>query len=216
MNQKFHFDRVVLGETLKRCRKSLDYSLRELAKLSGVSASHILRIESGEYDFQVETLMKIALHLGVPCGVLLEEGLAVNWLYYHAFIQTDSDFMALVSSKDKPKSTVCLRAVRFVAVECAVTAKLLWSSNPTMLAGRYDYPFESLRDAFYKAATTIERSHVSAERAEMLQNLQKEPVKQLSQLGVLNRELMADYLILLSSGKVTNWNGHTAPLDQWM
>ena len=216
MNQKFHFDRAILGETLKRCRKSLDYSLRELATLSGVSASHILRIESGEYDFQVETLMKIALHLGVPCGVLLEEGLTVNWLYYHTFIQTDSAFAALLPQKTKPVSALAMRAVRFVAVECAVTAKLLWSSNPSMLARRYDYPFDALRDSFCKAAVAIEQSHIVAERAEMLQNLQTEPVKQLGHLGVLNRDLMAEYLALLSSGKATNWNGRTASLDQWM
>ena len=213
MNQKFHFDRAVLGETLKRCRKLLDYSLRDLAKLSGVSASHILRIESGEYDFQVETLMKIAIHLGIPCGVLLEEGLRVNWLYYHEFVQKDATLNDLLPSKTKPISTLALQAVRFAAVECAVTAKLLWSSNPSMLAGRYDYPCASLKDAFCKAAVSIGQSHGLADRAAMLQNLQKEPVAQLTELGVLNGELLSEYLGVLTTKKITNWNGLTSPLD---
>ncbi len=214
MNQKFHFDRASLGETLKRCRKFLDYSLRDLAKLSGVSASHILRIESGEYDFQVETLMKIAIHLGIPCGVLLEEGLAAKWLYYYEFVQSDSGVADLLPPKTKPISTVALQAVRFVAVECAVTAKLLWSSNPSMLAARYDYPCASLKEAFCKASVNIEQSHGLADRAAMLQNLQKEPVAQLRELGVLNRELLSEYLGVLTAKKITNWNGLTSPLDR--
>lgn len=214
VEQDFNFDRACLGESLKRCRMGLDYSLRDLAKLSGVSASHILRIESGEYDFQVETLLKIAIHLGVPCGLLLEEGLAVNWLSFHALVQADPALVGCAPKGLKPGvAGPWLEAVRFVAVECAVTTKLLWSSNPSMLATRFDYPFSHLEDGFIKAAATIEQTH-SADRAAMLRQLRKAPVTQLVEFGVLGPKVLSEYLSLLNSKSIVRWNGFPNPLDR--
>ncbi len=155
-----------------------DCSLRDLAKLSGVSASHILRIESGEYDFQVETLLKIAIHLGVPLWTpargRTRGKLAVRFMHWCKPIPP-----WWVARRRAYKPGVAgpwLEAVRFVAAGVRGHYQTaLVQQSVDKLATRFDYPFSHLEDGFIKAAATIEQTH-SADRAAMLRQLRKAPV----------------------------------------
>ena len=63
--------KVNIGKIIKEQRKSIPLSLNQLAKLSGVSVSHLGRIEQGHRQPSTRTLQKIAKHLGFDLYELL-------------------------------------------------------------------------------------------------------------------------------------------------
>ena len=63
--------KVNIGKIIKEQRKSIPLSLNQLAKLSGVSVSHLGRIEQGQRQPSTRTLQKIAKHLGFDLYELL-------------------------------------------------------------------------------------------------------------------------------------------------
>jgi transcriptional regulator with XRE-family HTH domain len=60
-----------IGKIIKDQRKKVSLSLNQLAKLSGVSVSHLGRIEQGHRQPSTRTLQKIAKHLGFDLYELL-------------------------------------------------------------------------------------------------------------------------------------------------
>ncbi len=63
----------VISTRLRDRRLQLDYSLRQLAKLSGVSPTGITQIENGERSPTFYSLFLIAAALELPLGELLED-----------------------------------------------------------------------------------------------------------------------------------------------
>ena len=57
-------NKSALGEILKQQRLRMSLTLRELTELSGVSASHLGRVERGERFPSASILRRIAQHLG--------------------------------------------------------------------------------------------------------------------------------------------------------
>jgi len=60
-----------IGKTLKQRRLSLELTLRELAARSGISASHLARVERGERFPSGHILRKIAKPLGLDESLLM-------------------------------------------------------------------------------------------------------------------------------------------------
>lgn len=65
--------RTVVGNKLKSTRHKRDMTIQELAKLSGVSANMISRIERGLTTPSVEILVKLASAFGLSIGYFVEE-----------------------------------------------------------------------------------------------------------------------------------------------
>jgi len=63
--------KINIGKIIKEQRKSIPLSLNQLAKLSGVSVSHLGRIEQGHRQPSTRTLQKIAKHLDFDLYELL-------------------------------------------------------------------------------------------------------------------------------------------------
>ncbi|HET7445011.1 MAG TPA: helix-turn-helix transcriptional regulator [Solirubrobacterales bacterium] len=61
-----------LGENLRAVRNEKELTQEQVAERSGVQAGEISRIERGQRDPQVSTLLKLAKALGVKPGKLLE------------------------------------------------------------------------------------------------------------------------------------------------
>lgn len=64
IDMKMNNDKSALGEILKQQRLRMSLTLRELTELSGVSASHLGRVERGERFPSASILRRIAQHLG--------------------------------------------------------------------------------------------------------------------------------------------------------
>ena len=60
-----HQEELTFGEILSKHRDAQKYSLRDLAELSGVSASYLSRLEKGEASATFEVITKIANALGL-------------------------------------------------------------------------------------------------------------------------------------------------------
>jgi transcriptional regulator with XRE-family HTH domain len=62
----------LLGERLRRVRSARGLILKELEKLSGISATHISEIERGRTSPTLQVLERIAKALGMPTSFLVE------------------------------------------------------------------------------------------------------------------------------------------------
>ncbi|MFC1940334.1 helix-turn-helix domain-containing protein [Chloroflexota bacterium] len=60
-----------VGKIIKEQRKNLSLSLKQLSRLSGVSVSHLGRVEQGKRGASTRTLQKIAEPLGFDLYELL-------------------------------------------------------------------------------------------------------------------------------------------------
>jgi transcriptional regulator with XRE-family HTH domain len=67
MNKK----RRSIGKIIRKQRKSIPLSLVQLSQMSGVSASHLARIENGERVASPKSLQRIAKPLGFDLNELL-------------------------------------------------------------------------------------------------------------------------------------------------
>lgn len=54
-----------IGQQIKEAREAKGWTLRHLAKLTGIAFNHIGRIEAGRYNVTVDTLAVLAAALGV-------------------------------------------------------------------------------------------------------------------------------------------------------
>ncbi|MFL5758980.1 MAG: helix-turn-helix domain-containing protein [Thermomicrobiales bacterium] len=61
-----------IGKQLEQTRKSLNWSLRDAQRESGVSNSYISQIERGDVDPSPEVLRRLGQAYGVPFEVLME------------------------------------------------------------------------------------------------------------------------------------------------
>ena len=200
MSRSDWLQRFALGRVVKYARAHLGFSLRDLAKKSGVSPSHILRIESGEFDVQLSTLLRLAVYLGTPPGLLIEEGLRVPPRYYEKLLLAE-DFAELIEPDSEPKRWQAKRrrAVELCSGVCVVLTELLLSADPESLVSRYDFPTESLRASFPAAAKEIREQMQFVDRLAVLNELEIEPVEQLHLLHLLDRASIEQYAALSSS-----------------
>ncbi len=70
-----------LGKKVQKLRELHGFTQEELAKLTGVTQASIARIESGVVaDPKAKGVLKLAVILGVPVEVLLDETITIeNW-----------------------------------------------------------------------------------------------------------------------------------------
>lgn len=63
--------RKSVGEQLKAAREAKGYTLRYLARLTGIANNHISRIEAGRYNATIDTIAIIAAALGAEIKISL-------------------------------------------------------------------------------------------------------------------------------------------------
>ena len=56
--------REQIGTELRALRQERGYSTRQLAELTGLAHSHIVRIEAGRYNVGIDTIEKLFTELG--------------------------------------------------------------------------------------------------------------------------------------------------------
>ena len=179
----------VIAETLRRARQIRGVSLRGLAAESGVSASHILRLESGEYDLRLSTLLKIAGCLGVPPGLIIETGFIVSPGFYAKRLGEQG--VSGIASESS--HTVRSDLIVFFA-QCAVAiAYLLRSSNPAKTAATMTFPFKQLEDEFRRIAKTIDDMGF-ADRLALMRDLANEPGEVLARENIASVKMAKAFL----------------------
>lgn len=61
--------RKSLGEEIRNAREDAGFTLRDVAKMTGIAFNHISRIEQGKYNVTLDTLALIADALGMEIGL---------------------------------------------------------------------------------------------------------------------------------------------------
>lgn len=69
---------TLLGESLRAIREHQGLSLEQAAERSGISISHLSRLESSERQPSVASLLALSVALGVPVGTLFGETQGAN------------------------------------------------------------------------------------------------------------------------------------------
>lgn len=70
MEEKDKGERVRIGRLLAVRRNELGLTTREVAERCGLNQSHIVRVEHGRYNVQIDTLAKIAQVLGMEIALV--------------------------------------------------------------------------------------------------------------------------------------------------
>ncbi len=118
-----------IGKTLKQQRLSLELTLRELAAKSGVSASHLGRVEKGERFPSGHILRKIAKPLDLDESLLmtiagyLPEPSTETGEEYHSYRQLDP-YVAKVLSEE-PVHVQRTMVTLFIMLKQAIAESLL-------------------------------------------------------------------------------------------
>lgn len=187
----------LIGKIIRKARENLRYSYRELAELSGVSASQLLRIESGEFEFSVTKFMQVAEALGLSVGMILDTAMfrsgARMKSYSSKALRT---FVAKKGLSAEESENQLLMVSGFVDGLAEVAATLILSSNPEAMCFYFDHPFPALVEALQSFAhTRVAFGPSHHERVAALKALSEDPVGKLTQWGVLNEALMDKFLL---------------------
>ena len=187
-----------MGISLRMARENLRFSFRELAELSGVSASHILRMESGEFDFSVSKFIRVTESLGLSVGIVLESAMFNRCPRERLRHIREDEFLAVAdrnNSKTPPEKLDCALEMRsFVQGVAEMVAALIASSNPVGLSDHLSHSFEKVNfriDEFALSKHLIGLKHY--ERHAMVEALLEDPYNKLKNFGVIDDELLFEF-----------------------
>lgn len=181
-----------LGAAFQKARHNARLSVRDLAQETGVSPSHILRMESGEFDFTVTKFLKLADALGLPAGVLCEVALfssGVSPSGLDSNCAEDKEYRAIVG-EDSARGFALARLIHQLF---RVIAALHLSANPVALARTIDFPFRPIDDRLASYAESIEPLSDHISRRVEISAVWKYPVMRLKHAGLLDDELIKAY-----------------------
>lgn len=184
-----------LGDELHKARLASGYSLSQLSKCIGISPAHILRVESGEFQCNVGTLVKICGPLGIRYGALLENCVELDFAPYRETAEKELDS----APKDPRVNTPSRRRLYLllIAESCDRTARLIRSANPAKLAQSFDCLVPEQNVLFQKfAAQVAAPGWMIGDSTGVLNDLQQTPARTLNHLGVLNAEVTAAWLAI--------------------
>lgn len=194
MAESWHFSQGLIGEILRRARMRIGLSIRELSARSGVSKSQILRVESGEFDVMLSTLLKLARHLGCPPGIILEQGAVPNPGFFVKLIGQAGIPELLQQVSTSAKSRNARTRIVILSAQCAVAAScLLQSSNPRWILDVIDFPVDGLRQKFREFTAEIERLDIE-DRCDLQREIEAGPLELLTRFELITPAIAAQYL----------------------
>lgn len=197
MPEDAFFSPRLVGEFLRMARHDHALSLRQLAAKSKVSASQLLRIESGEFDVRLSALLRAAAALGIPAGVVLEQGWRPSPGFYgkrlgelglRGLVKAGAD----AHGKSEGRSKLH-KLIPFFANCCMAVGYLARSSNPPKLVKIIGFPFDELKTVFFNVAEAI-NLFAFADRLSVLEELQDDPLSLLIRLKIAVPEITELFL----------------------
>ncbi len=194
MSGTTQFNLKLVGAILRETRTLLGLSIRQLSAESGVSPSQILRLESGEYDVRLATLMKVVRPLGLPAGLLMEQGTIVNVGVYAKILGQNGIgplFRELAEEKRTKGSMTAL--IVFCARCCEAAGYLLNSSNARKMFPTIRFPFLSMEAPFAAFAAEVD-SFLPDDRLSVARELSEEPFALLQRKGLVSPDIARRYI----------------------
>lgn len=186
-----------IGSQIRDARTALRYSYRDLAKVCGVSAGQIQRIETGSASPSLETLFNICVGLGLPIGDLIDSNILVQNDDIHPDFDDEMDFKnviewAVSEGQKLPRIKDKLRGYINISVWLIVQAAS--ASRPEFDMSPLASPSMAFNAAFHRCAVQF-RNYSNTERLALLQSLKTNPVQKLKSLGLLSQDILREIVI---------------------
>ncbi len=193
MADAWQYNQRLIGEILRRARTLTGLSIRDLSARSSVSTSQILRVESGEFDIMLSTLLKLAHHVGLPAGLILEQGAIPNPGFYAKLIgQTGvSLLIEEIPATDRSRN-VRTRVILLCTQAATVAASLMQSSNASKLVTSLKAPLKSIDTGFSVFATKVDALTVE-DRVSLQRELDEDPLAVLSRFDLVTGTIAAEF-----------------------
>jgi transcriptional regulator with XRE-family HTH domain len=189
-NADLLWDTRTLGGWLRWLRGDRGFSIRRLAAISGVDDSEIHRIETGQSECRISSLIKLCAAVGASPGYVLDRAMSSNAGEFKRRILADPDFEALLSRLCVKDKDVAERIAMNLASACVLTAILLRSSDPLSRVKADLFPQPEWEKRFVAFASKIAAMDENVERANILDGLLAFPVRELSNQGLLAESIL--------------------------
>lgn len=186
-----------LGFWLRLLRTERGLSQRELQALSGVNDAEIHRVETGQQECRIESLLRLCGPLGVTAGWVLDHVASSDVDIFHKRILEESSFEVLADKLDV-RGDASRRAIsRNLASAAVLAAILVRCSRPASRLATISFPSDDLGARFVAFAEHLEGLAEGTERAVVLSGLKSSPVRELWTRGLIDEKMLrahADYL----------------------
>jgi len=171
-------DLRLLGRALRGTREKVGISLRTLSKDCGISPSQIVRIESGEFDCLLSSLVRIGAALGVRISDLIEVCVNPDYDLYQKALLAESATQLPAGLANEKHAAKAINGLVFGGA--VILASLFRSSHPKKLAREFDYPSPAIADRFLAISESLEEKPPSlTARRWFLEKLQAKPEETL-------------------------------------
>jgi transcriptional regulator with XRE-family HTH domain len=195
-----------LGALLRALRSDRGISIARLEELTGVGHSEIHRVETGQTECRIESLVRMAASLGVKPGWILDRTVWTNVSFYHKRILAEPGYKKVVERMGIHGQDGRERLAEPLASACTLAALLLRCCDPVSRAGDVAYPHSDWKKRFTAYATKLGEMEEGVDRAAILSGLIREPVRELGNQGLLPEAALKEQLHeAKEAGKKKGW-----------
>ena len=199
-----------VGQWLRQAREDMNLSVREAAKLCGMSANQVTRMENGE-DFTTGKLVQLAVPLGAPPAAVINGALTITPNSYSgrpaASIAALAELLPMTQAiKSKHPEARTLHLVELMDLIGVCACHLLLSANPQLSLQQLEIPLPSLRARFEQFINAYGLETSTAERAAVYRAINQHPARKLRALGLLTEDVIGESL---ERDKDENSNAHS-------
>ncbi len=174
-----------LGALLRALRSDRGISIARLEELTGVGHSEIHRVETGQTECRIESLVRMSASLGVKPGWVLDRTVWTNVSFFHKRILAEAGYKKLLERMGTHSPEARERLAEALASACTLAALLLRCCDPVSRAGDVEYPQAEWKKRFTAYAVKLGAMEEGVDRAAILSGLLREPVRELGNQGLL-------------------------------
>lgn len=128
-----------VGDVLKKARAQLRYSLRDVARQSNISATQLMRMETGEFEFSIVKLHAACISLGISIADLLEYA-TLREVDPMLILRSPSFFEALLTQEERLDRGAVSHFSEYMLGIYTAAIWILTSNNPDNCASRIEPP----------------------------------------------------------------------------
>jgi len=206
LNADLRWHDIIPGARLRALRKDRGLSLVQLETLSGVSDSEIHRVETGQQDCGIQSLVRLCAALGTTPGYILDRALGSNRAEMQRRIEADDEFVAL-KARLKFASPERIASLTDALIQvCQAVSILLRCSAPVAYLQNLQFPLEEWKTGFADFAARIASIEEGVDRASMMYGILAHPLQELRSQGLLPAILLTPVgLAKLPHGGPDGW-----------
>jgi transcriptional regulator with XRE-family HTH domain len=185
VNGDFIWKKESFGPWLRWLRTDRGLSLRTLEMFSGVDDAEIHRIETGQQECRIETLLRLCGPLGVAPGWILDRVESSSIAAFYQCVLADTAFDDLVDRLNAKAEELRKSLAQNLASACTLAAILIRSSLPESRAKIVSFPHPDWEVAFFAFAKRLSTLEASVDRASILHSLWNSPARALANNNLL-------------------------------